>query len=84
MSGECCLVQPYGEVPTAGPVVLSALGLIQALMDVALHQKTYLHSPQTKLLEIWSPSWAGWPHLEDQPGPARPLGALAQSACCQA
>ena len=26
------------------------LGLIQALVDVPLHQKTYIHSPQTKIL----------------------------------
>ncbi len=49
------------------------LGLIQALMDVALHQKTYLHSPQTKLLEFLVAILAGLPHLEDISQDARPL-----------
>lgn len=49
------------------------LGLIQALMDVPLHQKTYLHSPQTKLLEFLVAILAGLPHLEDISQDARPL-----------
>jgi len=34
-------------------------------MDVPLHQKTYLHSPQTKVLEFLLAVLAGLPHLED-------------------
>jgi hypothetical protein len=49
------------------------LGLIQALMDVPLHQKTYLHHPQTKVLEFLVAVLAGLPHLEDISQDGRPL-----------
>jgi hypothetical protein len=49
------------------------LGLIQALMHVPLHQKTYLHSPQTKVLEFLVAVLAGLPHLEDISQDGRPL-----------
>ena len=49
------------------------LGLIQALMDVPLHQKTYIHSPQTKVLEFLVAILAGLPHLEDISRDGRPL-----------
>ncbi len=49
------------------------LGLIQALMAVPLHQKTYIHSPQTKVLEFLVAVLAGLPHLEDISQDGRPL-----------
>lgn len=49
------------------------LGLIQALMEVPLHQKTYIHSPQTKVLEFLVAILAGLPYLEDISRDARPL-----------
>ena len=49
------------------------LGLIQALMAVPLHQKTYIHSPQTKVLEFLVAVLAGLPHLEDISRDGRPL-----------
>ena len=49
------------------------LGLIQALMDVPLHQKTCTHRPQTKILEFLVAILAGLPHLEDISRDGRPL-----------
>jgi hypothetical protein len=49
------------------------VGLIQALMNVPLHQKTYRHSPQTKVLEFLVAVLAGLPHLEDISQDGRPL-----------
>jgi len=49
------------------------LGLIQALMDVPLHQKTYIHRPQTKIVEFLVAMLAGLPHLEDISRDGRPL-----------
>jgi hypothetical protein len=49
------------------------LGLTQALMDVPLHQKTYSHRPQTKILEFLVAILAGLPHLEDISRDGRPL-----------
>ncbi len=49
------------------------VGLIQALMDVPLHQKTYIHSPQTKVLEFLVAILAGLPYLEDISRDPRPL-----------
>ena len=49
------------------------LGLIQALMAVPLHQKTYSHRPQTKILEFLVAILAGLPHLEDISRDGRPL-----------
>jgi hypothetical protein len=49
------------------------LGLIQALMDVPLHQKTCTHRPQAKILEFLVAILAGLPHLEDISRDGRPL-----------
>ena len=49
------------------------LGLIQALMDVPLHQKTYIHRPQAKILEFLVAILAGLPYLEDISRDGRPL-----------
>ncbi len=49
------------------------LGLIQALMDVPLHQKAYVHRPQTKVLEFLVAVLAGLAHLEDISQDGRPL-----------
>ena len=49
------------------------LGLIQALMAVPLRQKTYIHRPQTKILEFLVAILAGLPHLEDISRDGRPL-----------
>lgn len=49
------------------------LGLIPALMAVPLHQKTYIHRPQTKILEFLVAILAGLPHLEDISRAGRPL-----------
>jgi len=34
-------------------------------MDVSLHQKTYIHRPQAKILEFLVAMLAGLPYLED-------------------
>ena len=57
------------------------LGLIQALMEVPLHQKTYTHSPQTKVLEFLVTVLAGLPHLEDISRDGRPLDQDRSVAC---
>ena len=49
------------------------LGLIPALMAVPLHQKTYIHRPQTKIVEFLVAILAGLPHLEDISRDGRPL-----------
>jgi hypothetical protein len=49
------------------------LGLIQALLAVPLHQKAYIHSPQTKVLEFLVAILAGLPYLEDISRDPRPL-----------
>jgi hypothetical protein len=49
------------------------LGLIPALMAVPLHQKTYIHRPQTKVVEFLVAILAGLPHLEDISRDGRPL-----------
>ena len=49
------------------------LGLIQALMAVPLHQKTYIHRPQAKILEFLVAILAGLPYLEDISRDGRPL-----------
>lgn len=49
------------------------LGLPQAFAELPLHQKTYTHSPQTKLLEFLAAILAGLPHLKDISHAAHPL-----------
>jgi len=49
------------------------LGLIPALMAVPLHQKTYIHRPQAKILEFLVAILAGLPYLEDISRDGRPL-----------
>jgi hypothetical protein len=49
------------------------LGLIQALIAVPLHQKTYIHRPQAKILEFLVAILAGLPYLEDISRDGRPL-----------
>ncbi len=49
------------------------LGLIPALLAVPLHQKTYIHRPQAKILEFLVAILAGLPYLEDISRDGRPL-----------
>lgn len=49
------------------------LGLPQAFAALPLHQKTYIHAPQTKLLEFLVAILAGLPHLVDISHAAHPL-----------
>ena len=49
------------------------LGLIPALMAVPLHQKTYIHRPQAKIVEFLVAILAGLPYLEDISRDGRPL-----------
>lgn len=49
------------------------MGLPQAFAALPLHQKTYTHSPQTKLLEFFVAILAGLPHLTDLSHAAHPI-----------
>ncbi len=49
------------------------IGLTQALQGVALHQKKYTHTPQTKVLEFLVAVLAGTKHLQDISLAAHPL-----------
>jgi hypothetical protein len=58
------------------------IGLIQAIHNVPLHQKTYKHSPQTKILEFLVALLGGLPYLQDISRAAHPLDqdqAVAQA-----
>jgi hypothetical protein len=50
-----------------------AIGLIQALQAVALRQKQYTHTPQTKVLEFLVAILGGLEHLQDISRSAHPL-----------
>jgi len=50
-----------------------AMGFIQALEAIPLHQKTYTHRSQTKVLEFFVAILAGLPHLKDSSRSAHPL-----------
>jgi len=50
-----------------------SLGIPQAFATLPLHQKTYTHTPQTKLLEFFLAILAGLPHLTDLSHAAHPL-----------
>lgn len=50
-----------------------AIGLIEAVEAVPLHQKTYIHRPQTKVLEFLVAILAGLPHLKDISQAPHPL-----------
>lgn len=50
-----------------------AIGLIDAINQVKLHQKTRTHSPQRKLLEALVGTLAGLPYLQDISRSAHPL-----------
>jgi hypothetical protein len=57
-------------------------GLIQKIQAVALKQKTYTHSPQSKVLEFMVGTLAGMQHLQELSLSAHPLdrdGAVAQA-----
>ena len=59
-----------------------ALGLVDALMQVPLAQKTYTFCPQTKVLEFLLVVLAGLPHLKDLSLAAHPIDqdmAVAQA-----
>ncbi len=59
-----------------------SLGLPPAFTALPLHQKTYTHTPQTKLLEFFLAILAGLPHLTDLSHAAHPLdqdAAVAQA-----
>jgi len=49
------------------------IGLIKNLEAIPLHQKTYTHQPQTKVLEFFVAILAGLPHLKDISRSAHPL-----------
>jgi len=50
-----------------------SIGLIQAVDDVPLHQKTVVHRPQTKILEFFVTILAGLEHLKDLSQSAHPI-----------
>jgi hypothetical protein len=50
-----------------------AIGLIQKIEAVPIHQKTVEHSPQTKILEFLVAMLAGVPHLKDLSRSAHPI-----------
>jgi hypothetical protein len=50
-----------------------SIGLIQAVEDVSLHQKTVTHRPQTKILEFFVAILAGLAHLKDLSRSAHPI-----------
>ena len=49
------------------------IGLVQALEQVKLRQKTRVHRPQTKIIEFLVAILAGLPHLQDLSRAAHPL-----------
>jgi hypothetical protein len=49
------------------------MGLIAALEALPMHQKTYHHRPQTKILEFLVAVLAGLPHLQDLSVSAHPI-----------
>lgn len=49
------------------------IGMVERLSQVNLHQKTYEHSPQSKVLEFLVAMLAGLPHLQDISRSAHPL-----------
>ena len=49
------------------------IGLVEALEEVKLKQKTRTHRPQTKVLEFLVAMLAGLPHLQDISRSAHPL-----------
>lgn len=58
------------------------IGLVQAVQGVPLHQKTYTHTPQGKVLEFLVATLAGLEHLQDISLAAHPLDkdqAVAQA-----
>lgn len=58
------------------------IGLIQAIQSVPLRQKTYQHSPHTKILEFLVALLGGLPYLQDISRAAHPLDqdeAVAQA-----
>lgn len=50
-----------------------AIGLIQAVQNVHLHQKKHVHTPQAKVLELLTAILAGLEHLQDISRSAHPL-----------
>ena len=69
--------QPEKETNHAMLVVwgqfAQALGLIQALAEVPLHQKKVQHDPHTKILEFFLANLAGLEHLQDLSKSAEPI-----------
>ena len=49
------------------------IGLLQSWQDIHLHQKTYWHTPETKVLEFLVAILAGLEHLQDISLSAHPL-----------
>ena len=49
------------------------IGLVEALEQVSLHQKSRTHRPQTKIIEFLLAMLAGLPHLKDLSHAAHPL-----------
>lgn len=50
-----------------------SIGLIQAIENVHLHQKTVIHRPQTKILEFFVAILAGLEHLKELSRSAHPI-----------
>jgi len=50
------------------------IGLVKAIEQVKLRQKTRTHQPQTKVLEFLVAILAGLPHLKDISRSAHPVG----------
>jgi hypothetical protein len=70
--------QPEQELTQHAMLVLwgqfaQRIGLIKKLEAIPLHQKTYTHQPQTKVLEFFVAILAGLPHLKDISRSAHPL-----------
>jgi transposase InsO family protein len=59
------------------------LGLIEALMDVPLHQKVRRHLPQTKVSELLVAMLTGLPYLEDISRDGSPLDQDRAVAYCR-
>ena len=58
---------------SSGGWFADSIGLIQSVQDVHLHQKKYIHTPQTKVLELVVATLAGLEHLQDISLSAHPL-----------
>jgi hypothetical protein len=76
---RCIMSQDLVETPTQHAMLViwgqfaQALGLIQDLAKVPLHQKKVRHDPHTKLLEFFLAVLAGLEHLQELSAAAEPI-----------